>query len=64
MDLSAIKDALSFFIDLVEGITKIFTNLPKFFQAFTHIDDKGFFDFDSLLTPLPEAPTEPAAPEK
>lgn len=58
MDLSAIKDALSFFIDLVEGITKIFTNLPKFFQAFTHIDDDGFFDFDKLLKPLPEASAE------
>ena len=58
MDLSAIKDALSFFIDLVEGITKIFTNLPKFFKAFNHIDDPDFFDFDKLLKPLPEASAE------
>lgn len=63
MDLSAIKDALSFFIDLVEGISKIFQGLPKFFQAFNRIDDEGFFDFDKLIKPLPEAPAE-TKPEK
>ncbi|MHA6556947.1 hypothetical protein ACX3U9_13820 [Corynebacterium pyruviciproducens] len=34
MDISAIKDALDFFVDLVEGITKVFQGLPKFFQSF------------------------------
>ena len=37
MDISAIKDALDFFVDLVEGITKVFQGLPKFFESF-----KGF----------------------
>ncbi|MFP7666164.1 MAG: hypothetical protein ACHEUT_11585 [Corynebacterium pyruviciproducens] len=37
MDISAIKDALDFFVDLVEGITKVFKGLPEFFQSF-----KGF----------------------
>ena len=37
MDISAIKDALDFFVNLVEGITKVFQGLPKFFESF-----KGF----------------------
>lgn len=57
MDLSAIKDALSFFIDLVEGITKVFKGLPKFFEAFTKIDNPGFFEFgEGYFKELPEAP--------
>ena len=57
MDLSAIKDALSFFIDLVEGITKVFKGLPTFFKAFTDIDNPGFFEFgEGYFKELPDAP--------